>query len=148
MSIAQGFLFKIKDGKISNFDKLFVSAKDYHPDSPRLIVISESPCKENGFKPATVLARYIEGEYHGVTTGNILPLLITNSKWTESSVAEGPFSVVVGEKFEEYNKELYPDLQHIYKVVQELNMGSMGNPVYHVVNQQGILVGHDGHLYI
>ena len=147
-TLPKGYLFGIKDNKVVIKDKLFVPCNRYHPDTARFVVLSESPCKENNFKSATVMARYIAGQYHGVTTGDALPVILDHTVWTESSIAEGPYSIVETDTQHFYSVNNFEDLSEACLKVNELNMQTFGKPGYTVVNQYGIPVDNNGHLYI
>lgn len=147
-TLPKSYLFGIKDGKVCiKGNKLFVPCDRYHPDSARFVVLSESPCEENGFKSVTVLARYIGGKYYGVTTGDELPVILSQTMWTESSIAEGPYSIVEVSTQHFHSVNNFTELAAAYKQVNSLNMQTMGDPGYTVVNEHGIPVDHTGHLY-
>ena len=146
-TLPKGYLFSVKNNKVVIIDKLFVPCNRYHPDTSRFVVLSESPCKENNFKSATVMARYIGGKYYGVTTGDELPVILDSTVWTESSIAEGPYSIVEVDSQHFYSVNNFTELSEAYKQVNSLNMQSMGDPGYTVVNKHGIPVDHTGHLY-
>lgn len=146
-TLPKGYLFGIKDNKVVVKDKLFMPCSRYHPDTARFVVLSESPCKENNFKSVSVMARYIAGQYHGVTTGDELPVILDNTVWTESSIAEGPYSIVEVDSQHFHSVNNFTELTDAYKQVNNLNMQTMGDPGYIVVNEYGIPVDHTGHLY-
>jgi len=146
-TLPKGYLFGIKDNKVVVKDKLFVPCNRYHPDTARFVVLSESPCKENNFKSVSVMARYIAGQYHGVTTGDALPVILDHSVWTESSIAEGPYSIVETNSWRFHSLNNYEELEKAYNQVQELNMLTLGSSSYCVVNEYGIPVDSNGHLY-
>lgn len=146
-TLAKSYLFAIKDGKVQKGEKLFMPCDRYHPDTPRFVVLSESACKENNFKSLAVLARYMGGEYYGVVTGDILPIIKDNTVWTESSIAEAPFRVVSVNNHQFYGNASFEDLVSAMSFVNNLNMGTFGCPGYTVANQYGIPVDTNGHLY-
>lgn len=146
-TLPKGYLFGIKDNKVVIKDKLFVPCNRYHPDTARFVVLSESPCKENNFKSATVMARYIAGQYHGVTTGDQLPIILDHTVWTESSVAEGPFHIINNRTGERYGDVVYEDLQSALNHANNLTMQMVGVPGYLAANQYGIPVDNNSHLY-
>jgi len=146
-TLPKGYLFGVKDNKIVIKDKLFVPCNRYHPDTARFVVLSESPCKENNFKSVSVMARYIAGQYHGVTTGDALPVILDHSVWTESSIAEGPYRIINDKNHQFYGDLLYEDFDSANNHVNNLNMGTFGTAGYTVVNEYGVPVDNNGHLY-
>lgn len=140
------YLFKMHQGKAQIKDKLFIHCNKYHPNTSRLVVLSESPCEENKFKSVSVLARFIGGRYYGVTTGDELPVILDHTTWTESSIAEGPYRIIEdGQYFR--NGSIFTDLNEAYAEANNLNMQTFGDPGYTVVNEYGIPVDRNGHLY-
>ncbi len=145
-TLPKGYLFGVKDKKVVIKDKLFVQCNQYHPDTARLVVLSESPCKDNGFKSVSIMARYIVGQYHSVSTGDVLPIIGNHTVWTESSIAEGPYKVVEIGTSHFYTVDNFIELMAAYTRVVNLNMLSFGNPAYTVVNEFYIPVDNNGHL--
>lgn len=150
--LAKSYLFQIKNGKVVIGDKLFVPCDRYYPDTARFVVLQESPCAENGHKSVSVLARHMCGKYYGVATGDELPVILSNTLWTESSIAEGPYRIAEEKTLELQGDNIglftHQELSAAYHHVNNLNMKTFGDPTYIVVNEYGIPVGDDGHLYI
>lgn len=146
-TLPKDYLFGIKNRVAVVKDKLFIPCNRYHPNTARFITLSESPCKENNFKSVSVLARYIGGKYYGVATGDELPVILDHTVWTESSIAEGPYSIVEVDSQHFHSVNNFTELSEAYKQVNNLNMQTMGDPGYSVVNEYGIPVDYTGHLY-
>lgn len=151
--LPKGYLFTPKGGKVKKDEKLFVRADRYYPDSPRLILLFEAPCAENNNTPLAALARYVNGKYYGTDTDNRtvagapLPIMKNITTWTESSIAEGPYRIAFVEDHRFYGDFSYEDFQSATNHVNNLNMEAFGENGYTVVNQYGIPVDSNGHLY-
>jgi len=87
------------------------------------------------------------GEYYGVVTGDLLPIIKDRTVWTESSIAEGPYRIAGEKNRQLYGDVVYEDFESANNHVNNLNMGTFGTAGYTVVNEYGIPVDSNGHLY-
>lgn len=116
------YLYEYNRGKVKPRDKVFIRCDRYHPDTDRLVVLSESPCKENGFQSIAALARYKKGKYFGVVTGEDLPVILEHTVWTECSIAEGPFFVMKGQSGSYSNSKSYKTYEEAENHARNCNM--------------------------
>lgn len=125
-----------------------VACHTCHPDTGRIVVLFEKPSKANRFQGLSVSARWIDGKYRGVMTNDVLPIKLEETVWMESPYCEGPYFVgntTANTVANDMVKDtVFHDIKVASKHVNELNMISMGNPTYTVVDVNGILIDHEG----
>lgn len=125
-----------------------VSCATCHPDNNRVVILFEGPNANGLNKAFVVAARYKDGEYYGEATGAVIPINSKITVWMESPMSEGPFLVAnYTEKRIVDNRSIntkFTNIQEASKYVNDLNTMSMGMPTYTVVDENGILIDHEG----
>lgn len=126
-----------------------VSCATCYPDTDRIVILFEKPSLRNQGQGLSVSARYKNGKYCGVMTGDALPIMLDQTVWMESPMSEGPFFIGNTTANTIANDVKTDTVFHNPKAaaqhVNEMNMLSMGNPTYTVVDINGILIDHEGY---
>lgn len=121
-----------------------MSCKAWCPDTPRVVILSERPNKINNNKNVTVAVRYIAGEYYGVISGDVLPIILEDSVWMESPYSEGPFYLCNYTEKKVIKDKSFESIVEATESANMMNMSTFGVPTYTVVDTYGLLVDNNG----
>lgn len=129
-----------------------VSCQTCHPNTDRVVLLYGRLSTTDGPLVQALAARYIDGHYYPAANDRdkvrppFYPIDPATTVWMESPHSEGPYYVANVTMNVILKDRHFTDIEKATEEVNNLNMGTFGNPTLTVVDQFGNMVDHEGYL--